>query len=79
MDAYSILRHLRELYNEQVRTEMFKVSEIIFGSKMEEGRSPLQHALKMYEYIERLNQLGYWMDFEFSIDLSLESLLDSFA
>ena len=79
MDAYSILRHLRELYNEQVRTEMFKVSEILFGSNMKEGTSPLQHALKMYEYIERLNQLGYWMDFELSINLILESLLDSFA
>ena len=39
----------------------------------------MQHALKMYESIERLNQLGYWMDFELSIDLIMVSLLDSFA
>ena len=39
----------------------------------------MKHAPKMYEYIERLNQLGYWMDFELSIDLILASLLDSFA
>ena len=42
-----------------------KVFELLFGSKMEEGTSLVQHALKMYE----LNQLGYWMDFEFSVDL----------
>ena len=39
----------------------------------------MQHALKMYKHIERLTQLGYWMDFELSVDLILASLLDSFA
>ena len=73
MDAYSIVRHLREHYNDYVRTERFKVSELLFGSKMEEGTSPVQHALKMYEYFKRLNQLGYWMDFELSVDLILAS------
>ena len=33
----------------------------------------------MYEYIERLNQLVYWTDFELSIDLILASLPNSFA
>ena len=59
VDAYSIVRHLRELYNEQARTKWFKVSELIFSSKMAERTSLVQHELKMFEYIERLNQLGY--------------------
>ena len=79
MDAYSIIRHLRELYNEQTINERFKVFELLFGSKMEEGTSLVQHALKMYEYIERLNQLGYWIDFELSIDLIMANLPYSFA
>ena len=33
----------------------------------------------MYEHIERLNQLGYWMDFELSVDLILASLPNIFA
>ena len=33
----------------------------------------------MFEHFERLNQLGYWMDFELSVDLILASLPDSFA
>ena len=33
----------------------------------------------MYETIERLNQLGYLIDFELSVDLILASLPDSFA
>ena len=39
----------------------------------------MRHAMKMYEHIEKLNQLGYSMDFELSVDLILESLPDSFA
>ena len=30
----------------------------------------------MYEYIKRLNQLGFKMDFELSVDIILASLLD---
>ena len=33
----------------------------------------------MYVYIERLNQLGYWMDFVLSVDLILASLLNNFT
>ena len=79
MDVYSIVCHLREHYNEQAKTERFKVSELLFGSKREERTSPVQHALKMYEHIERLNQLGYWMNFELSVNLILAKLPNSFA
>ena len=79
MDTNSIVFHLRELNNEQARTERFKVSELLFGSKIEEGTYVMQYALNMYELIERLNQLGYCIDFELSVDLILSSLLDSFA
>ena len=33
----------------------------------------------MHEHIERLSQLGYWMDLELSVDLILARLPDSFA
>ena len=79
MDAYSVVCHLREHYNEQVITERFKASNMLFSSKMEAGASLIQYALKMYEYIERLNQLGHWMDFELIMDLILTSSPDSFA
>ena len=79
VDAYSIVRHLRKLYNEQARIKRFTISNLLFGFEMEEGTPLVQHALKMYEYIERLNQFGYWMNFELSIDLILASLPDSFA
>ena len=79
MDAYSIVRHLREHYNELARTERFKVSKLLFGSKIKEGTSSMQHALKMYKQIERLIRLGCLMDYELSVDFILANLLDSFA
>ena len=79
MDASSILRHLREHYNKQTNIERFKVSKLLFGSKMEEGTSLVQYALKMYDHIERLDQLGYWMDIELSLGLILARLPNGFA
>ena len=39
----------------------------------------MQHGLKMNGYIERLASLGFVMDAEFSEDLILQSLPDSYA
>ncbi len=79
MDAYTIIYHLRELFDEQARTERFDISRSLFRSKMQEGTSVVQHALKMNGYIERLAALGFTMDHELSIDLILQSLPDSYS
>ena len=78
-DAYSIVRHLREHYNEHAAFEGFKVTRLLFNSKMEVGTSPVQYAMQMYNHIKRLDQLGHWMDPKLRIDLILERLPDSFA
>ena len=78
-DAYSIVRHLREHYNKQAAFEGFKVTRLLFSSKMEVGTSPMQYALQMYNHIKRLDQLGHWMDPELSIDLIIPRLPDSFS
>ena len=78
-DSYSIVCHLREHYNEQVAFQGFKVTRLLFSSKMEVGTSPVQYALQMYNHVKRLDQLGHWMDPELSIDLILARLPDSFA
>ena len=78
-DAYSIVHHLRERYYKQAAFEGFKVTRLLFSSKMEVGTSPVQYAIHMYNHIKRLDQLGHWMDPELSIDLILARLPDSFA
>ena len=39
--------------------ERFKVSKLLFHSKMTEGTSLVQHVLKINGYIERLDRLGF--------------------
>ena len=46
---------------------------------MEDETSLVKYALKMNAYIERLNQLAYWMNFELSIDCILAGLPDIFV
>ncbi|XP_042415804.1 RNA polymerase II C-terminal domain phosphatase-like 2 isoform X1 [Zingiber officinale] len=79
MDAYTIVYHLRELFDEQARIERFEVSKLLFGSKMQEGSSAVQFVLKMNGYIERLRSLGFAMDHELSIGLILHSLSNSYS
>ena len=79
VDAYSISRHLKEHYNEQASIESFKVSKLLFGSKMEVGAFLMQYALKMYKHIKRLDELGYWIDLKLGIDLILARLPDGFT
>ena len=67
------------MFREQARSEKVEVSKQLFHSKMEEETSPVQYTMKMNEYIVRLDQLGFGMDNELSIDLILASLPDSFA
>ncbi|XP_074576214.1 uncharacterized protein LOC141832650 [Curcuma longa] len=79
MDAYTIIYHLHELFDEQARSKRFKVSKLLFRSRMQEGTTAAQHVLKMYGYIERLGSLDFMMDHELRIDLILHSLSESYS
>ena len=78
MTTYDTVAHLKELFHEQGRSERFEVSKLLFRSRMQEGTSSVQYALKMHWYIVRLDKLGFGMDNELSIDLILAGLPDSF-
>ena len=79
MDANTIVYHVRELFDEQARSERFEISKLLFRSKIIEGTSPVQHAFKMNGHIERLGHLGFVIDHELSIDLIMNNLPDSFS
>ena len=71
MTTYDIVAHLKELFQEQARSERFEASKMLFRSKMQERTSPIQYALKMHRYIVRLDQLGFGMDNELSTTLNI--------
>ncbi|KAJ8772352.1 hypothetical protein K2173_027529 [Erythroxylum novogranatense] len=50
MDAHTIVFHLRELFDEQARSERFETSRLLFTTKMTPGSSVVQYALKMNGY-----------------------------
>ena len=79
MEAYDIVIHLHELFDKHARSKRFEISKLLFSTKMQVGTSPVQHALKMNTYIERLGQLGFVMDHELSIGLILSSMTDNFV
>ena len=79
MDAYSMLKHLKELYDVQGRTARYDISRELFQCRMAEGSSVNDHVLKMINLIERLGQLGFVMDGDLCQDLILQSLPDSFS
>ncbi|KAJ8753578.1 hypothetical protein K2173_022819 [Erythroxylum novogranatense] len=79
MDAHTIVFHLRELFDEQARSERFETSRLLFTTKMTPGSSAVQYALKMNGYIERLVVLGFVMDYELSVHLILVGFSDSYS
>ncbi|KAM7510984.1 hypothetical protein LguiB_009859 [Lonicera macranthoides] len=79
MNAHTIILHLKELYDEQSRTERYETSKKLYRCTMAEGSSVSAHVLKMIGYIEKLGQLGFVMDHELSMDLVLQSLPDSYS
>ena len=54
VEAYDIIIHLKELFDKHARSERFEISKLLFSTKMQVGKSLVQHALKMNTYIERL-------------------------
>ncbi|XP_017978264.1 PREDICTED: uncharacterized protein LOC108662419 [Theobroma cacao] len=79
MDVQSMILHLRELFDKEGHIESYEISKELFRRKMAEDSSVRPHVLKMIGLIERLGQLGSAMDHKLSIDLVLQSLLNSFS
>ena len=79
MNAYTIIMHLKELFDETSRTNRYQTSKELFRCKMTKGSSVNTHILKMNGYIEKLEQLGFVMDRKLSVELVLQSLPQKFS
>ena len=58
MEAYDMIVHLKEMFQEQARHERFVVTKELNSCKMDLGSSVSAHVLKMKSYIDRLEKLG---------------------
>ncbi|PKI51197.1 hypothetical protein CRG98_028404 [Punica granatum] len=79
MEAYDMIVHLRQLYQEQARHERFDVSNTLFQAKLTEGSPVGPHVLNMIGYVETLGRLGFPLGQELATDLILQSLPSSYS
>ncbi|XP_031280246.1 uncharacterized protein LOC116138702 [Pistacia vera] len=79
MDVYSIVTHLKELFQKRAKHECYKVSKALYRCRMSEGNTASPHVVKIIGYIKKLEKLGFAMDAELPIDLVMQSLPASFS
>ncbi|KAK8635314.1 hypothetical protein V6N13_023187 [Hibiscus sabdariffa] len=78
MNAYNMIQNLKEIYEGQARQERYETSKALFQSKMSEGSLVGAHVIKMMDYIQLLENLGFPLKDELATDVILQSLSDSF-
>ncbi|GAV69692.1 UBN2_2 domain-containing protein, partial [Cephalotus follicularis] len=74
-----ILLDLKEMYGAGSRTRRLNLSRKLFKAQMPEGASIHDLGLEMINMIEKLTQLGFFMDHDLQIDLILTSLPGSLS
>ncbi|KAL4290252.1 hypothetical protein GQ457_14G014440 [Hibiscus cannabinus] len=78
MVAYEMIQNLKEIYEGQARQERYETSKALFQCKMSEGFPVGAHVIKIMSYIQTLEKLSFALNDEFTIDVVLQSLPDSF-
>ena len=53
-----MFQELKLVFQTHARVERYETSDKYFAYKMEENSSTSEHVLRMYEYYNRLNQVG---------------------
>ena len=78
MEAYEMIVHLKEMFQQQARQERFETTKALHSCKMAEGASVSAHVMKMKGYIDHLERLGFPISQELVTDLILNSLPESY-
>ena len=76
MDAYDMIKALKEMFRKQARIQSYEVTELII--KMIHGSSVDTHVFKMRSHIDYLERLGSQIPREFAVNIILGSLPPSF-
>nr|GEY12384.1 hypothetical protein [Tanacetum cinerariifolium] len=63
----------------ETRVERFDLIQTFHACKQEKGKSVSQYVLKMKEYVEQLERLGYVLQQDLSVGLILNGLTNDFA
>ncbi|GKA66438.1 hypothetical protein Tco_0766246, partial [Tanacetum coccineum] len=80
--AYDITQELKTMFEEQAKQELYETVKAFHACKQEDGQSVSPYLLKMKDYLDILERLGYPMPKELGMSLILNSLnkdYDQFA
>ena len=69
---------LKDMFQEQARTERFEVMPSILGCKQQQGGSVSSYVLKLKGYFHRIEHLIYTFTQDLSIDVILNSLISAY-
>ena len=76
--ASNIMLSLKEMFGEQGRSARQETMRQIYNTKMAEGSSVREHSLTKISNLNTLEVLGANIDEESTVDMILQSLLESF-
>nr|GEW71987.1 hypothetical protein [Tanacetum cinerariifolium] len=76
---YEMLQELRSMFEKQAGVERFDLIQTFHASKQEESKSVAAYILKMKDYVEQLERLGYVLPQDLSVGLILNGLTSDFA
>ena len=78
MDAYTIIGHLKEIFQEKARIERFGTIKALLSYKLTISGSVSPHILKMKGHLEDLERLGLKIEQDLAIDIILQSLPEAY-
>ncbi|GKC13766.1 hypothetical protein Tco_1010548, partial [Tanacetum coccineum] len=75
---YDMLQELKSMFEKQDGVERFDLIQTFHACKHEEGKPVGSYALKMKDYVEQLEHLGYVLPQDLSVGLILNGLTSDF-
>ncbi|GJW05036.1 retrovirus-related pol polyprotein from transposon TNT 1-94 [Tanacetum coccineum] len=76
---YEMIKELKSIFEKQTRVERFDLIQTFHACKKEEDKPVVAYVLKMKEYVEQLERLGYVLPQDLSVGLILNGLTSDFA
>ncbi|GKA74604.1 retrotransposon protein, putative, ty1-copia subclass [Tanacetum coccineum] len=76
---YEMLQELKSMFEKQAGVERFDLIQTFHACKLEDGKPVGAYVLKMKDYVEQLERLGYVLPQDLSVGLILNGLTSDFA
>ncbi|GJY62957.1 hypothetical protein Tco_0464417 [Tanacetum coccineum] len=76
---YDMIKELKSMFEKQAGVDRFELIQTFYACKQEEGKPVGAYVLKMKDYVEQLERLGYVLPQDISVGLILNGLTSDIA